>query len=298
MAIDPLAIRHLARTNDAAADTLVRLFFPSVPGWHGVGATVFRDRVDSIGHRRDELADAHREAASLLHAFALAAQRLLDDIGWRGRQRDAAQEQVVVLRAALQLAVDPFEIQRLQQQLAQAVSERQRAAERWKAAEADLAHREKTCAHAVKGLANLHGLPSLAGRLWALRLADFTAYRRLVEVGRMPTESLNWTNDGCSDHHLVTWVSSDDACIRHDFGYRNWPGVAPVKDHAKALVDQQFGRDLHAVCATIPVGSVGDVAFGDRFSRADCEIMAAEAVVGVTLLGAPDTHETGKKRDR
>lgn len=297
MAIDPMAIRNLARVNDAEADTLVHLFFPSVPAWHGIGADIFRDRVDSIGHRRDELADAHREAASLLHAFALVSQRLLDDMAWRGRQRDAAEEQVAALKAAIPLATDPVQIDRLQQQLAQATSDRQRATDQWKAARSELLRREKVCAHAVAGLANLHTLPSLTTRLWQLPLADFTAYRQMVAAGRLPAESLNWTNDGCSDHHLVTWESSDAACIRHDFGYRNWAGLSDVKDHAKAMVDQQFGRDLHSTCVQIPVTSAADVVFGDRFSRVDCEAMAVEALVGVVLLGTPDTQERGKKRD-
>ncbi len=298
MAIDPLAVRNLARLNDAAADTLVHLFFPSVPAWHGIGATVFRDRVDSIGHRRDELADAHREAAVLLHAFSLAAQGLLDEMAWRGRQRDNAQERVASLRSALGSTVDPIQVQRLQAQLAEAISDRQRAVDQWSEVKADLSRRERACAHSVKGLADLHALPSLAGRLWRLPLADFTAYRQLVAAGRIPTESLNWTNDGCSDGHLITSESSDDSCIRHDFGYRNWQELSEVKDHAKAMVDQQFGRDLHDVCGQMPVVSVPDALLGHGSIRLDCEMMAAEAFVGVTLVGSPDAHETGKKRDR
>jgi hypothetical protein len=298
MVIDPLAIRTLSRRHGDAVDILMRLIFPMIPAWQGIGATIYRDRMDALSHRRDELADAHREAGATLHDFAFAAQGLLDDMSWRGRQRDTAQERVAALTVALHRTTDPAEIHRLEAERAAVEAERRRAQDLWRSAKSELARREKACAHTIQGLASLHALPSVASRIWRLPLADFTAYRMLVEAGRLPREGLNWTNDGCSDHHLVTWTSSDDACIRHDFGYRNADGLAATPAKAKAMVDTQFGQDLRDVCAATTNHSLTDVALGDRHSIVDCEVMAVEALVGVSLLGRPSSNERGQKSDR
>jgi Prokaryotic phospholipase A2 len=296
--IDPLAVRNLAKANTAAAETLVGMAFPLVPAWLGIGATVFRARVETLSHRRDELADAHREAGATLHAFAFVAQGLLDDMAWRGRQRDAAQERVSVLTATMRRTTDPVEAQRLGHERGIAVADRERAFHLWRAAQSELLRREKACAHTIGALASIHALPAIAKRLWSLPLADFTAYQAQIAAGRLPTEGVNWTNDGCSDGHRVTDASSDDSCLRHDFGYRNWPQIAATRDEAKELVDQQFGRDLRGVCRSLPSPSVFQALTGGFSSRIQCETLAAEALVGVQILGVPDANERSTKRAR
>jgi len=94
----------------------------------------------------------------------------------------------------------------------------------------------------------------LAAALWEL---DEFARMPLDEFyGRWSAASLddglNWTNDGCSDHNLVT--AGSFGCIRHDFVYRNnqeidrefqLGGRLRLNAHElKSLADRTFGHDI------------------------------------------------------
>jgi Prokaryotic phospholipase A2 len=284
MVIDPFDIRQLARQHQVAAEVLSGMHLPQIPAWTGVAANLYRDRVDAIDRRRVELVDAHRRVESRLHAFAFAAQQYLDDLAWRAAQRNNATAELRIVRQRIAGTTDPIELARLQGEAATWSLAHNRANDAWHEASAGLAKAERDCARALADVANLSPLPPLASRVWRLPLGQFMTYRALVLSGAQPAEGLNWTNDGCSDFGAVTRADSADACVRHDFGYRNWPGLAPTKAEAKAKVDHQFGVDLTAVCSTIPKGSWLDFPVGAHDS---CMSVAGAGYVGVRLLGQP-----------
>lgn len=85
-------------------------------------------------------------------------------------------------------------------------------------------------------------------RFSAASLDEFLAYRS----SKNPDPSLDWSTDECSAPVVGnTGLSFDftNACIRHDFGYRNYRrlGIFPQN---KAKVDSQFLADMKAHCAT------------------------------------------------
>jgi hypothetical protein len=292
MVTDPFDVRQTARLHQAAAETLSGMHLPQIPAWTGVAANLYRARVDALDHRRVELVDAHRKVESRLHAFAFAAQHQLDDMAWRAGQRNHATEELRIVRQKIAGATDPIDLARLQTEAAAWVLAHTRANDAWHEASAALTKAEHDCAQALSDVGHLAPLPPLASRVWHLPLADFMTYRALVVAGAQPAEGLNWTNDGCSDRGAITRTDSAEACVRHDFGYRNWPGLAPTMAEAKAQVDRQFGADLKAVCATLPKGSWYDFPVGPRDS---CLSVAAAGYVGVRVLGQPSTKESGVK---
>ncbi|WP_018636149.1 phospholipase A2 [Parafrankia elaeagni] len=88
--------------------------------------------------------------------------------------------------------------------------------------------------------------------VYGLPLADFTIVWR-DRAADPPDGDLVWTTDGCSG---PTPPAVDalfaDACLRHDFGYRNYlngPRVDPTQQRRLA-VDNQFLADLRATCGT------------------------------------------------
>jgi hypothetical protein len=87
----------------------------------------------------------------------------------------------------------------------------------------------------------------------ALSLPDFVAVRA-VRSGDAVADQLVWSSDGCSGG-LSTPASADaffrDACLRHDFGYRNFrtgPRIDPSPAR-KQRIDAMFLADLRATCA-------------------------------------------------
>jgi Prokaryotic phospholipase A2 len=286
---DPFDVRQLARQHQAAAETLSGTHLPQIPAWTGVAANLYRDRVDAIDRRRVELVDAHRRVESRLHDFAFAAQHLLDDLAWRAGQRNHATEELRAIRQKIAATTDPIELARLQQEAAMWVLAHTRANDAWHGASAAANAAERDCARALADVANLAPLPSLASRVWHLPLGEFMTYRAMVVAGAQPAGGLNWASDGCSDKGAVTRPDSVDACVRHDFGYRNWPGLAPTKAAAKAQVDHQFGVDLSAVCHTLPKGSWLNFPVGGHDS---CMSVAVVGYLGVRFLGEPDANES------
>jgi len=99
-------------------------------------------------------------------------------------------------------------------------------------------------------------------------------------AGELASSGFNWSSDGCSDHGVVTGFAgpgnSESACLRHDFGYRNWSGISDDKDEAKAIVDGQFYNDLLDGCQ-------GWYVF--------CPVAAWSAYKGVVLWGNPSEDE-------
>ena len=83
-------------------------------------------------------------------------------------------------------------------------------------------------------------------------LADFLAYRS----SPARDERLDWSTDGCSAPVVGSSGASFDftqACLRHDFGYRNYDrlGVFSEQKHA---VDLRFLADMSDHCLARPLG--------------------------------------------
>ena len=70
-------------------------------------------------------------------------------------------------------------------------------------------------------------------------------------------DRLDWSNDGCSS------ISDADpyrsvfrrACVRHDFGYRNFGNGLALRSYedAKLAIDQQFLKDMNTICSDRPL---------------------------------------------
>lgn len=90
-------------------------------------------------------------------------------------------------------------------------------------------------------------------------LADFMSARAANWMG---TE-LDWSTDRCS-------YSLDApfgyrfylACIRHDFGYRNYKKYGMFTSEARYAIDGQFRKDLDVICALESSGAVSQQACG------------------------------------
>lgn len=68
-------------------------------------------------------------------------------------------------------------------------------------------------------------------------------------------KAINWSSDGCSLGPLKRWGQAPfgypfyEACIRHDFGYRNYSGQKRCNRANRKLIDQNFLFDLNTyVC--------------------------------------------------
>ena len=62
---------------------------------------------------------------------------------------------------------------------------------------------------------------------------------------------LDWTTDGCSAPVVGNEGRSfnfTQACIRHDFGYRNLKRLGLFTDTTRTRIDNQFHYDLQASC--------------------------------------------------
>lgn len=79
-------------------------------------------------------------------------------------------------------------------------------------------------------------------------LDDFLRYRS--SAGR--DRALDWSTDHCSAPILGSrGIGYDftDACVRHDFGYRNYKRLG-IFGRTRGTVDRVFLRDMRAHCAT------------------------------------------------
>ncbi len=79
-------------------------------------------------------------------------------------------------------------------------------------------------------------------------LAEFLAYRASPDRDHR----LDWSTDECSAPVVgSTGASFDftDACLRHDFGYRNYWRLGLIEER-KPLVDDRFLADMRAHCGT------------------------------------------------
>lgn len=84
-------------------------------------------------------------------------------------------------------------------------------------------------------------------------MADFLSAR----ASNFGGTSLDWTTDGCSVGPVPEPIRSQPrgydfrgACWRHDFGYRNYKRQGRLTEAARQRIDDQFHRDMYAVCDT------------------------------------------------
>ena len=113
---------------------------------------------------------------------------------------------------------------------------------------------------------------ALTDRYTRAPLDEFLDYRNSAERdGR-----LDFSTDGCSAPVVgSTGLSFDftDACLRHDFGYRNYKALGRF-DKEKGRVDRRFYDDMRDHCATRSV-----------FLRPSCEMWAQRFYAGVAVFG-------------
>ncbi|CAA9497385.1 MAG: hypothetical protein AVDCRST_MAG30-1714 [uncultured Solirubrobacteraceae bacterium] len=112
----------------------------------------------------------------------------------------------------------------------------------------------------------------LTDRYTRAPLDEFLDYRN--SAGR--DGRLDFSTDGCSAPVVgSTGISFDftDACLRHDFGYRNYKALGRF-DKEKGRVDRQFYEDMRDHCATRSV-----------LLRRSCEGWAQRFYAGVAVFG-------------
>jgi hypothetical protein len=82
---------------------------------------------------------------------------------------------------------------------------------------------------------------------------DFSTFRRERFSLKRAYPHLDWTTDGCSAPVVGGEGRSfnfTQACVRHDFGYRNTKRLGQFDEMVRTKLDEQFRRDLESSCAT------------------------------------------------
>jgi hypothetical protein len=97
----------------------------------------------------------------------------------------------------------------------------------------------------------------------------FMTYKMLAPVG----DWIDWSDDGCSGGPFGAVPPSDEACLRHDFGYRNWGYLDPSRRAAKKIADSKFLDDMLDECR--------------RSGGFACTSRAKNSYRGVKLRGKP-----------
>jgi hypothetical protein len=117
-------------------------------------------------------------------------------------------------------------------------------------------------------------------RYMEVDLESFLAYR--ASPDRDPR--LDWSTDECSAPAIGSSGASfdfTDACLRHDFGYRNYRRLGRFEER-KALVDRRFLADMRAHC---------DIRTPDEVDR--CRAWARAFYLAVHHLGHLAGHRPG-----
>lgn len=295
MLADPAAVRRFADANERSADALDAVEVPTIAGWKGVASNMYRERAAAVTERRAQLSKAHRTAAEHLGIFATEAQALLADMHTFERQQLAAIEDIHRVDARIASAVDITTADRLAGD--RAVCDRRRIAAQhgFNTALAEVTAAETRCADRIARLARVEPLQTLTERLEVLPLAEFIAYKSLIEDGRLPKEGLNWTSDGCSDHGIATGDVGLPACQLHDFDYRNFEKTRDDYFTDKLKADQRLHDELvrnaiedakpRSVFGWMTVGATAPLILANGLERAEV------VYLGVTVGGWPDNTQ-------
>jgi hypothetical protein len=155
MLADPAAVRRFADVNERHADALDATAVPTIDGWKGVAANMFRNRAALVTARRVELSSAHRSAAGHLRVFAAEAEALLADMAVFARQQVAAMDDMHGLDFRIASAVDSGAGDRLSGDRSACDRRRQAAAHSRDVALAELTAAEKRCADHIADLAHV-----------------------------------------------------------------------------------------------------------------------------------------------
>ncbi len=92
---------------------------------------------------------------------------------------------------------------------------------------------------------------AIVDRLMSYPLEEFVKERNRSISFEGPTQ-IDWSNDGCSGPARGTGVTFDfnNACIRHDFGYRNYKALGLLTEDKRGDVDKIFYNDMKEHCST------------------------------------------------
>lgn len=115
--------------------------------------------------------------------------------------------------------------------------------------------------------------------LFSATLAEFIA----AHDAQSPPE-LDWSTDGCTSAPDNPFgFDFEPACVRHDFGYRNYKAQGRFEDAgAKASIDSNFRDDLYGQCAA-------------EDSLDLCEVTADVYYEAVVLFGREREQEEEEK---
>ena len=89
---------------------------------------------------------------------------------------------------------------------------------------------------------------TIAHLMFDLDLKTFS--RQYLSIRRTNT-ALDWTTDGCSAPVVGESGRSfnfRNACIRHDFGYRNYKAHGLLSTESRLRLDEQFRQDMYTLC--------------------------------------------------
>lgn len=89
--------------------------------------------------------------------------------------------------------------------------------------------------------------------------------RDLVKSGAIANGGFNWSADGCSG---PLPNSMHDACLRHDFGWRNWKGLSKSRKRAKGYTNANFRSDMQSICG----------GYKNGMARATCNVKIGPAM--------------------
>lgn len=81
---------------------------------------------------------------------------------------------------------------------------------------------------------------------------EFTTFTREKFRLKRAYPHLDWTTDGCSAPVVGSQGRSfnfTQACVRHDFGYRNAKRLGHLTELTRAEIDKQFLQDLQSSCS-------------------------------------------------
>jgi hypothetical protein len=301
MLADPAAVRRFADANERHADALDATALPTIDGWKGVAANMFRNRAALVTARRVELSSAHRSAAGHLRVFATQAEALLADMAVFARQQVAAMDDMRGLDFRIASAVDSGAADRLSGDRSACDRRRQAAAHSRDVALAELTAAEKRCADHIADLAHVaplqpmppggygppapgSGGPGTNGSLGWPSSSGANRKPPLDQIVRdfrtLPDEIVDWQATGVSGvvadilGKKNLRITKKEAALLDDRGLLDLRALKDMEEGALAEANKQFqGEGLkdghgdafrHAYWNAMMTASS---AFGEKFSK-------------------------------
>jgi hypothetical protein len=301
MLADPAAVRRFADANERHADALDATALPTIDGWKGVAANMFRNRAALVTARRVELSSAHRSAAGHLRVFAAEAEALVADMAVFARQQVAAMDDMHGLDFRIASAVDSGAGDRLSGDRSACDRRRQAAAHSHDVALAELTAAEKRCADHIADLAHVaplqpmppggygppapgSGGPGTNGSLGWPSSSDANCKPPLDQIVRHfrtpPDEMVNWQATGVSGvvadilGKKNLRITKKEAALLDHRGLLDLRALKDMEEGALAEANKQFQgeglKDGHADAfrhAYWNAMMTASSAFGEKFSK-------------------------------